>query len=47
MRYSQLSNEQVLLALSEITALSQPSQNIRSFSRAALDFQKMIRREVR
>ena len=44
MRHAPLSNEQILQALSKATTLSRPSQNIRSFSRAASDFQKMMRR---
>jgi hypothetical protein len=46
MRHSQLSNEQILLALSESYNVSLRSQNIRFFLRAPLDFQKIIRREV-
>ena len=47
MRHSQLSNEQILLSsFPKATTLSLRSQNIRFFSRAPLDFQKMIPCEV-
>ena len=46
MRHAPLSNEQILQAFPKATTLSRPSQSTRSFSRAALDFQKMMPGEL-
>ena len=46
MRHSQLSNEQILLALSESYNVVAAITKYQVFLAAPLDFQKMIRREV-
>ena len=46
MRHAPLSNEQILQALSESYNVVAAITNIRSFSRAALDFQKMMPGEL-
>jgi hypothetical protein len=46
MRHSQLSNEQILVALSESYNVVASITKYQLFLTSAMDFQKMIRREV-